>query len=132
RPSLKLLRETANAFSRGEPPADIPQDESRATSAPAPGDELLEIDWTQSSDRIERRIRAASPYPGAYTFFGDEPITIVEVTPASAFPKALAPGEAAVANGRPVIRTGDGALELREARGGEEGEYALDRAALCE
>jgi methionyl-tRNA formyltransferase len=136
RPSLALLREIASAFARGAPPPDIAQDHARATDAPAPDDELLEIDWAQSSERIERRVLAASPYPGAFTFLGDEPITLTRVAPARAFPKALTPGEAAIVGdgdgARAVIRTGDGALELLEGRGGEEGDYDLDREAFCE
>ena len=138
RPSLALLREIANAFARGTPPSDIPQDHTKATLAPAPEDDLLEIDWTQSSDRIERRILAASPYPGAFTFLGDEPVTITAVAPARAFPKSLAAGEAAVVGSGPsaraIIRTGDGALELLAGRGeGSEGDdYDLDRETFCE
>lgn len=136
RPSLGLLRDTAKAFANGTPPADIAQDDARATQAPAPDDTVLEIDWNQTSERIERRIRAASPFPGAYTFFGDEAITITEVSPALSYPKALAPGEAAVVafgeRRRAVIRTSDGALELRAGRGGENGDYELDAPALAE
>jgi methionyl-tRNA formyltransferase len=136
RPSLALLREIAGAFARGAPPPDIAQDDTKATLAPAPDDALLEIDWTQSSARIERRVLAASPYPGAYTFLGDEEVTVTRVEPADAFPKALAPGEAAIVGSGPsaraIVRTGDGALELLAGRGGEEGDYDLDRHAFCE
>ena len=42
----------------------------------APEDDELEIDWTWTSERIAPSLRAASPWPGAWTFFGDEPVTI--------------------------------------------------------
>jgi methionyl-tRNA formyltransferase len=112
RPSLALLREVARGASlRGEA-----QDESHATLAPAPDDEELEIDWTSTTARIERRIRAASPTPGAWAFFGDEPVTITRAAPAGVFPRALGPGEAAVVQGVAVVRTGDGALALLEGK----------------
>lgn len=49
---------------------------------------------------------------------GDELVTLVRVRPTSAFPRALVAGEAAVrADGVAVVRAGEGALELLEARG---------------
>jgi methionyl-tRNA formyltransferase len=138
RPSLALLREVVHAYARGAPPRELPQDEASATEAPTPVDEALEIDWTWSTDRIERRIRAASPWPGAWAFFGDEPLTVLRARTARAFPRALAPGEAAVVDGSAVVRTGDGALTLLEGRmDAAEGEppyelTAADLAALVE
>jgi methionyl-tRNA formyltransferase len=112
RPSLALLRLLARDLWEHE----TPQDEARATLAPAPADEELEIDWTWTCERLIRRIRAASPYPGAWTFFGDEPITITHAAPATRFPRALRPGEAAVEEGCAVVRTKDGALKLLGGR----------------
>ena len=87
RPSLALLRDVARR------PAlhATPQDDSAATLAPSPTDEELEIDWTWTSERIARRIRAAAPSPGAWSFFGDEPVTITRAAPAQTFPRALDP-----------------------------------------
>jgi methionyl-tRNA formyltransferase len=44
-----------------------PQDESLATYAPKIDKNEARIDWTQSAERIERKVRAFNPYPGAYT-----------------------------------------------------------------
>jgi methionyl-tRNA formyltransferase len=112
RPSLALLR----AIARDHWTLETPQDEAAATLAPAPADEELEIDWTWTSERIARRIRAASPWPGAWTFFGDEPVTITRARPALNFPRALLPGEAAVEGDVAVVRTRDGALALLAGR----------------
>jgi methionyl-tRNA formyltransferase len=57
-------------------------------------------------------VRALSPSPGAFTEIGDDIVTILAARPATDFPRALAPGEAAVVCGRAVVRAGDGALEL--------------------
>jgi methionyl-tRNA formyltransferase len=137
RPSLALLRDVARAFSKGEPPPAVTQDESRATLAPSPADEELEIDWTWPSARIARRIRAASPFPGAWSFFGEEAVTITcaSIAGPSEFPRALAAGEAWSDGKTAVVRTGDGAVTLLEGRmdsADEEEPYALDAEDLAD
>jgi methionyl-tRNA formyltransferase len=112
RPSLALLR----AVACDPDLRAAPQDEAGATLAPSPSDDELEIDWKWASDRIVRRIRAAAPSPGAWSFFGDEPVTITRAAPARTFPRALVPGEAAVIDGVGVVRTGDGAVTLLRGR----------------
>jgi methionyl-tRNA formyltransferase len=134
RPSLALLREIARDLRANQVPQE--QDERRATLAPAPSDEELEIDWKQPTERILRRVRAAAPWPGAWTFFGDEAVTVVRAEAARSFPRALEPGEAAVVDGRAVVRTADGAVALLGGRmeSAEEDEHyeadAEDLAAL--
>ncbi len=140
RPSLALLRELTRAAAATDGgsawAAETPQDEAAATLAPSPADEDLEIDWTGTSARIARRVRAASPWPGAWTFFGDEPVTITRAEPTARFPRALVPGEAAVEGDVAIVRTSDGALALlagrMEAGEGEESHDldADDLAAL--
>jgi methionyl-tRNA formyltransferase len=116
RPSLSLLREIAEKTSRGCAPEAAPQNEENATQAPTLTDEELELDWTWTSARIERRVRAAAPAPGAWTFFGDEVVTLLRVVETTSFPRALAPGEAAVVSGSAVVRTADGAVVLARGR----------------
>jgi methionyl-tRNA formyltransferase len=112
RPSLALLREVARTFSEIREEA---QDETLVTLAPEPSEELLEIDWRRDAAAIERRIRAASPYPGAWTFIGDEALVITRASVRSR-PHALGPGEAAVVEGRAVVAAGDGAVILHSGR----------------
>jgi methionyl-tRNA formyltransferase len=131
RPSLALLREVVRAFAEGRPPIAEPQIEALATDAPEPTDEDLAVRWTWPADRIERRVRAAAPWPGAWTEIGARLITLVHVTPTTDYPSALAPGEAAVReDGVGVVRAGSGALELR--RGRDENEADLGPAELAE
>lgn len=129
RPSLALLRETTRAFAAGAPPADLPQDEGSATLAPEPTDAELEIDWTRPVDEVLRLVRAASPWPGAYTFVGDREISVVRAARASVAMKALQPGEAAVWQGRLVIRAADGAVTLLEGRTDDDGELSAEQLA---
>lgn len=133
RPSLALLRDVARAFARGEPPPERAQDEALATDAPAPDDDLLEIDWSQPSARIARRVRAAAPWPGAFTFLGEEAITITRVEPAAHYPKSLEPGEGAVQkrwnHNVALVRTEDGALILAAGRTEDDEELSADDLA---
>jgi methionyl-tRNA formyltransferase len=117
RASLRLLREVVRAHDRGELPDGTAQDESLATAAPEPDDEELAIRWSWPAERIERRVRAAAPWPGAWTQIGDQVVTVLRVRATRDFPEALGSAEAAVrADCVPVVRTGDDAVELLEGR----------------
>lgn len=130
RPSLALLREVVKAFADGRPPPTTPQDESRATAAPMPSDEDLTVRWAEPSGVVSRRVRAASPWPGALTRIGDAPLALTRVRETLEYPRALVAGEALVrADGVAVVRTGDGAVELLE--GYDEDERPLDAGALA-
>lgn len=136
RPSLALLRETVRAYAQGTPPRPVAQDEALATEAPQPTDDDLEIRWTQDAAQIERRVRAASPWPGAFTAIGEVDVTLTEVRVAAQDRRsfaALAPGEAVVrADGLAIVRARDVAVELLRGRiEDEKGERELDARALA-
>lgn len=117
RPSLALLRDVVRAHADGRPPAPIPQDESAATAAPSLSDDDLAITWSWPAARVERRVRAAAPWPGAWTSIGEHAVTLVRVRATTHYPRALEPAEAAVrADGVAVVRAGDHAVELLEGR----------------
>ena len=126
RPSLTLLREVVKKL-----PAPQPQDESKATEAPAPAEDLLEIRWSQSAEAIARRVRAAAPWPGAFTEIGGETVVLLEVKPTRDFPRALEPGEAFLReDGIVVVRAKDHALELHFGRN-ERDDALLDAAGIA-
>jgi len=127
RPSLSLLREVVLAFAANRAPPPLPQDDSHATAAPQPTEQDLALDWTWPAERIARRVRAAAPWPGAWTEIGDELVILVQARRTSDFPRALAPGEAAVrADGTAVVRAGEDAIELLAGRA-EDDETPLAR-----
>jgi methionyl-tRNA formyltransferase len=129
RPSLALLRDAVRAYERGQPRAN-PQDEARATAAPEPDEELLAVHWRWTAEAIARRVRAAAPWPGAFTEIGDAVVRLTRVRVTPDFPRALEPGEAAVrADGIAVVRAGDGAVELLGGRNEEDD--PLDGAGLA-
>ena len=134
RPSLALLRDVVNAYSRGEPPVHEVQDDSRTTPAPAPTDDDLELRWTEPAAAVVRRVRAAAPWPGAFTAVGDEVLIVTRAKVTSDVPKALAPGEAFVRkDGIAVVRAADAGVELHGARlEDDEDETDLDAEAIAE
>lgn len=116
RPSLALMRSTAARFARGE---DVPgevQDEALASPAAEPDDDACELRWDWSAQRVLARIRAAAPYPGAFTGYGDETVVVLAARKALKTPKALEPGEVARTPEGVVIRAADDGVLLLEAR----------------
>jgi methionyl-tRNA formyltransferase len=131
RPSLDLLREVVRGAAAGDLPRGTPQDETAATQAPEPSESDLAIRWSWTAARIVRRVRAAAPWPGAWTELDQHVITLVHVAATNSFPRTLAAGEAAVrADGVAVVRTGDVAVELLEGRGAEDERLGWRELAL--
>jgi methionyl-tRNA formyltransferase len=136
RPSLALLRETVSAFARGTPPAERAQERGneQATFAPMPSDDDLELDVRrEGAAALERLVRAAAPFPGAWLELGDDVVVVTEACVDASVPRALAPGEAAVVGERAVVRTSDTGLALLRGRlVGDDGETELDAKGLAE
>src|SRR5581483_7992240 len=113
---------------RGEPVPERQQDEQLATWAPEPSEDDCALVWTWTTERLLRRIRALAPSPGAFTEIGDAVVTVRAARSSPRFPRALEPGEAAIVDGRAIVRTKDGAVELVE---GEIDGLRLDGPALA-
>ncbi len=64
------LQAALQSLTRGSAPR-TPQDSARATYAPKLEREHGAMDWSQSADAIERKIRAFDPWPGSYTILRD-------------------------------------------------------------
>jgi methionyl-tRNA formyltransferase len=91
-----------------------PQNEAEATYAPVIKKEDGRIDWNQSAVAIERRIRAFTPWPSAYTFLQGKLLKIFRVS-IEANPRAEhAPGTVTeVSSVHVLIATGDAQLSLQ-------------------
>jgi methionyl-tRNA formyltransferase len=97
-----------------------PQEEGAATYTctriPADG----EVDWSASTDAIDRLIRALTePYPGAYTWLGLKRLTVLEACPVPDAPiyEGRVPGRVVRVNrsaGWVDVLTGDGVLRLNK------------------
>ncbi len=53
-----------------------PQDHNQATHAPLLQKQDGRINWQDSAEAIEARVRAMTPWPGAFTKFNDKPLKI--------------------------------------------------------
>ena len=70
---------------------EVPQESSKATFAPKIDSSYQQIDWTNSSDKVDRKIRSLSPKYGAFSFLGEKRIKIYKGSPAQTSSK-LEPG----------------------------------------
>jgi methionyl-tRNA formyltransferase len=92
-----------------------PQDESAASWFGKRAAEDGLIDWSQSADAILRLVRTASkPYPGAYTYARDQKLIIWRARIADVPFRGVAGRILHVADGAPLVQTGDGLLWLDE------------------
>jgi methionyl-tRNA formyltransferase len=114
----EALLESLRLLSAGSAPRS-PQDNALATYAPKLNRDAGKIDWSETAEAIERKIRAFNPWPGAFT----------SVTAKNAKPRNLKvfsalvvelkgmPGEIVHADERGlVIAAGERALSLQEVQ----------------
>lgn len=90
------------------------QDDQQATMAPLLKKEDGLINWTLSATSLTNRVRGLSPWPGAYTFLGDERWNIWKVvTQVSATTDT--PGTIVAVHKQSIlVATGEGLLDIRE------------------
>jgi len=115
---VELVREYVPRIVARTAPRE-PQDPRRASSWPkrVPGDGI--IDWETRSWYLYDWVRAQTrPYPGAFTFLGDEKVVVWRARPVE-HGEAAPPGTivAHPAEG-PVVACGEGALLLEEVETG--------------
>lgn len=87
----------------------VPQDEALATSAPKLTREIARIDWSRDAATIARLIRGLDPRPGAWTELDGAEVKLYN---ARATDGLGTPGEVLATDGRLLIATGTGALEV--------------------
>jgi len=93
----------------------ISQDPSRASSWPrrTPADGI--IDWDTRAPYLYDWVRAQTrPYPGAFTFLGDEKVIVWSARPIDLAGAAPAGTVVEIGPGGPVVACGEGALVLEE------------------
>lgn len=90
------------------------QDDERATMAPLLKKEDGLIDWRMTAASLANRVRGLSPWPGAYTFFGEERWNIGKAASMMGATTDT-PGTIVTVNKQAiVVATGDGLLDIRE------------------
>jgi methionyl-tRNA formyltransferase len=108
------LREALDQLRRGEL-VETPQDESLATYTKLVTKADSIIDWNAPAIQIERMTRAYHPWPVARTTSGTGELLIYRARVVSAELDGK-PGSLSRVSPNPVIRCGDGALELLEVQ----------------
>ena len=103
----------------------IPQDNTLATYAPKLKREDGKIDWSESADVIEKKIRAFNPWPGTFMTIGGRNLKIFSgsVVDLSGKPGQILSGEKEL-----VIAAGKGALSLSDVQ--LEGKRRMSAAAF--
>ena len=91
----------------------IPQDNARATYAPKLKREHGLIDWSESAEAIDRKIRAYNPWPGAFMKVDRQNLKIFS---ASVVDLNGQPGEVLRSDKELIVATGKGALSLAEVQ----------------
>lgn len=94
-----------------------PQDPSLATYAPLLSKDDGQINWNKPASSLECFIRGVTPWPGAYTFWGDKRLKIFKSAPISA---EITETPGTVLSGFPDelrVATGEGALSIQEIQG---------------
>ena len=90
------------------------QDDEPATLAPLLKKEDGLIDWTMNATSLANRVRGLSPWPGAYTFFGEERWNIWKAVSNEGVTTDT-PGTIVATNKQAiVVATGNGFLDIRE------------------
>lgn len=113
----EALREALALLKRGQLPARR-QNEDEVTYAPMIKKEDGRIDWTQEASVIERRIRAFTPWPSAYSTFQGKLLKIFTAQVEPHTPDIPAsPGTVTEASSvHLVVATGSGQLALQEVQ----------------
>jgi methionyl-tRNA formyltransferase len=127
----ETLFESLRLLSTGNAPR-IPQDNTRATHAPKLKREHGQIDWSESGDAIERKIRAYNPWPVAFMKIDSQNLKVFS---ASVVDLDGQPGEILRSDKELIVATGKGALSLAEVqlegkRRMTAGEFLRGHAAL--
>jgi methionyl-tRNA formyltransferase len=74
------------------------------------------VDWTEPAAAVDRRIRACTPGPGAWSTHDGQRIKIGPVTVAGQPERPLAPGALEVGKNHVLVGTGAGAVRLGEVK----------------
>src|SRR5919202_5773946 len=118
RAHVELIREHVPLLAAGTAPR-IPQDARRASAWPkrTPADGI--IDWETRAPYLHDWVRAQTrPYPGAFTYLGEDKLVVWRARPVELDEDAPA-GTVVAVDGGPVVACGEGGLVLEEVEGAE-------------
>jgi methionyl-tRNA formyltransferase len=108
----ETLLESLRLLAAGNAPR-IPQDNARATYAPKLKREHGQIDWSESAEAVERKIRAYHSWPGAFMKVDGQNLKVFSASVADLNGQ---PGEILRSDKDLIVATGKGALSLAEVQ----------------
>jgi methionyl-tRNA formyltransferase len=108
----QALLESLRLLAAGNAPRE-PQDKTLATYAPKLNREAGRINWNETAEVIERKIRAYDPWPGAFTDFKERKLKIFS---ASVVDLRGTPGTLLRKDDELIIATADRALSLTKVQ----------------
>lgn len=108
----RLLVETLDGIAAGTL-KPRPQPTLGVTFAPKLTVDEARLDWTEPAEAVDRRVRACTPAPGAWTIFRGDRLKVMATTVTE---QALPPGTLEVSKRRVRVGTGTVALELLEVQ----------------
>jgi methionyl-tRNA formyltransferase len=113
----QLLVNVLDAIASGEA-VPVAQPTQGVSHAPKVTVEDAAVRWAEPAFAVDRRIRACTPAPGAWTVFRGERVKLGPVVPApdSPPPPELAPGQLAVERTRVLVGTGTTPVVLGDVR----------------
>jgi methionyl-tRNA formyltransferase len=111
RMGVDLLVETIPAWERGDIEA-VPQDDALATVTSLVEKSDGELDFGEPALHITRATRAYHPWPGTFTRWDGKLLKILEAS-VSGTGENLRPGVVSIDDGRLIIGTGEGSLDVR-------------------
>ncbi|MGH3716876.1 MAG: methionyl-tRNA formyltransferase, partial [Micromonosporaceae bacterium] len=111
----RLLLDVLDGIERGEAIA-TPQPPDRVSMAPKITTADAEIRWQEPAFAVDRRIRACTPAPGAWSTFRGERIRIAPLEPLPGGDGELTVGELRLERGRVLVGTGNGRVQLGDVQ----------------
>jgi methionyl-tRNA formyltransferase len=109
----RILPATLIAYLDGEV-SPHPQPDEGVTLAPSIKKTEGQIDWSQTAVEIDRHIRAFNPWPGTFTFLGDDLLKIIGGAVQLGKDGSDSPGTVASEHGELAVQTGAGLYILKE------------------
>jgi len=93
-----------------------PQPADGVSLAPKVSVEDARVDWTEPAAAVDRRVRACTPAPGAWTTYAGQRIKLGPVTVPADGATALAPGELAVHKAEVLVGTSTAPVRLGDVK----------------
>ena len=110
-----MLGQHLDDILRGQLQSQV-QDESQTTYAPMIKKEDGRIDWNESASAIDRRIRAMTPWPGAFSKWEGQNLKILSARPLPELSLGSQPGTITLQDNELLVQTGDGVLALDQVQ----------------